>query len=228
MASMASFSILILLVPTIIIITAAAFFIYKAIFDKHTNKVLESGETPKRRWIAPWALTLIVLGAQFLIVAGIMFPISLLMVDPAAKQYVEASEDQPLNVEVSDSVKYVIYDQAYENTGVLENCGVTIECFERENKDGSSNNVFIGTIDSREISGPVKVTADLVNKDDECYAMAVCTLVDISPDTDIIYFMCECHVENNTRSDLNVGVNYGTTLYSANESAVQFTVSLNG
>ena len=78
MASMASFSILILLVPTIIIITAAAFFIYKAIFDKHTNKVLESGETPKHRWIAPWALTLIVLGAQLLIVAGIMFPISLL------------------------------------------------------------------------------------------------------------------------------------------------------
>ena len=71
-------SVLILLLPTIIIITVAAFFIYKIFYDKHTNKVLESGEPQKRKWVAPWALALIVLGAQLLIVAGVMFPILLI------------------------------------------------------------------------------------------------------------------------------------------------------
>ncbi len=226
MFSIASISILVLLIPTILVVTVAAFFIYKAIYDKHTNKVLESGETQKRRWIAPWAMSLIVLGAQLLIVAGVMFPLSLLMVDPASQQHVEATEDQPLNVDVSDSVKYVIYDPAYENTGTFENYGVTIECFVRENADGTSNNIFIGTIDSKDINGPINVTAELVNKDGECFATASCTLVDVSAGTDVIYFMCECLSEDRSGNELNVGVNYGTAIYTVNEAAVQFSCTL--
>ena len=225
MFSIATVSILILLIPTILIVTVAAFFIYKAIYDKHTNKVLESGETQKRRWIAPWALALIVLGAQLLIAVGVMMPASMFMVYSDTKQFAEATADQPLNVEVSDSVKYVIYDPAYENTGTFENYGVTIECYVRENQDGSNNNIFIGTIECKEINGPINVTAELVDKHGDCIATASFTLEDVGPKTDVIYFMCECRAEG-TGSELNVGVNYGTAIFSAHEAAVQFSCTL--
>ena len=226
MASLASISILIFLLPTIVIVTVAAFFIYKIFYDKHTNKVLESGETKKRRWIAPWALALIVLGAQLLLVAGVMFPVTLFMFDQGGARYVETTEDNPLNVDVSDTIKFVLYDQAYYSTGVLENEGVTIECYSKDFDDRSSNYIFIGTIECEKINGPVNVSAELVNKDNECYATAECTLMNVSSDTDVIYFMCECHVEGGESPELNVGVNYGTAIYSAREAAVQFTVTL--
>lgn len=226
MASFASISILILLIPTIIIVTVVAFFIYKVIYDKRTNKVLESGETKKRRWIAPWALALIVLSAQLLIVAGVLFPLSLLMSDLGTKPYIESTEDCPVNVEVSDSVKFVLCDPAYVSEGVLENEGVTIECYRKDYSDGTTNYIFIGTIE-QDIDGPVNVTANLVNSDNEMYATAAFTLMDRSSDTDVIYFICESRIEEGGGSVLNVGVNYGTTLYLPDESAVQFTVSLN-
>ena len=69
-----------LIVPAIAIITVAAFFIYKKFYDKHTNKVFEEGSKKSRKWIAPWGFTLIVLGAQLILVAGIIYPLSMFMV----------------------------------------------------------------------------------------------------------------------------------------------------
>ena len=118
-----SISVSTLLFPMIIIITLAVFFIYKAFYDKHTNKVLEGSETKKKKWIAPWGLALIVLGAQLILVAGFMFPLSMLMVDHSV---VELSEDSPMHFDVSDSVKFVIDESNYGSGTTFNDDGITV------------------------------------------------------------------------------------------------------
>ena len=83
-----------LLIPIIVVITVAVFFIYKAVYDKHTNQILESGETKKRKWIAPWGLALIVLGAQLILVAGFMFPASLFMINKETSEITLSETDE--------------------------------------------------------------------------------------------------------------------------------------
>ena len=91
-----SLGLFIFVVPVILIITVFSFFIYKSCYDKHTNKVLEEGETKKRKWVAPWGFALIVLGVQLVLIAGIMFPLSMLMVDTSGHQVSNGVEEIPV------------------------------------------------------------------------------------------------------------------------------------
>lgn len=217
MSGMAAFGILIFLIPTIIIVTIVAFLIYKAIYDKHTNKVLESGETQKRKWLAPWALALIVLGAQLLIVAGIMYPISMYMAQPKVvyetfDPYGDIPvEDRAYIVDISDSVKYVVDDKDYVSEGVLENENLSVECYSRKNDDGSINYIYIGTIDKID-GGPVRVDTDLTGENNKTYSSA--TLVELSPKATVAYFKVEIRLEAGHKSDFHIGVKYGTHAYS--------------
>ena len=52
---MASIGLFLILIPAIIVVTVVTLIVYKIFYDKHNNRVLESGETNKRKWIAPWA-----------------------------------------------------------------------------------------------------------------------------------------------------------------------------
>ena len=223
---MISIGILIVLIPAMIIITAAAFFIYKALYDKHTNKVLESGETQKRKWLAPWAFTLIVFGAQLLITAGIMYAASMFMFKTDSVQaYQVAADDCPVSVDINGSVKFVIEDPNYVCEGVLDNEYLTIDTYKRTNKDGSSNYIFIGTIEKTQ-DGPISVLAELEGMNNECYATTAMTQFDFSPDASVVYFKCEVRLEPEERSELNVGIKYGSSISSDDKFSQQFTVTL--
>ena len=54
-----------------LVLSLVIFIIYKILYDKHMNRVLQSGgDVKKGKWLAPWALLLIVLGVQLVGVIG--------------------------------------------------------------------------------------------------------------------------------------------------------------
>ena len=207
----ASFGIFLLVVPAIIFITIVAFLIYRAVYDKHTNKVLESGETKKRKWIAPWAFTLIVFGALLILVAGIIFPLSMFMIDPATRAY----EACPVSVDVSDSVKFVVDDADYATEVVLDSGDVYVESYVRQNKDGSTNYIYIGKITGVE-TGPVTVDAELSEGSGGMNGMSSSSLVQLEPGTTEVNFKCEVLIDADSKTHLDVGIKYGVYAYSEN------------
>jgi len=138
------------IVPVITVITVVTFFVYKKIYDKHTTKVLEDGETKKRKWLAPWALTLIVLGAQLLIVAGIMFPLSMFMIDKQAHTIQISSEQGgPVSFDFNYDAEFVHGDD-FTLVGEGSNDGITCKIYKKENEDKSVNYYFSGKLDKWE------------------------------------------------------------------------------
>ena len=146
-----SLGLFVFVVPVILIITVVAFFIYKRCYDKHTNKVLEEGETKKRKWVAPWGFALIVLGVQLVIIAGIMFPVSMLMVDTSVHQDSNGAVEIPVgygdgydNEYYPDEIGYMLVDKVSKDN-------VSCKVYQKDNEDETITYYVSGTV-----SGEVK------------------------------------------------------------------------
>ena len=148
MAHVVSVGVYTLLLPLALGITVAAFFIYKAFYDKHNNKVLESGETNKRKWLAPWVLALIILGAQLLLVAGIMFPVSMFMVQPESQETdLELSEENPVLFDISDYVIYQIDESRFSAIKTESVDGITVTVYRNKEAKVNHQYIILGEID---------------------------------------------------------------------------------
>ncbi len=191
-----------LLIPIIVVITVAVFFIYKAVYDKHTNQILESGETKKRKWIAPWGLALIVLGAQLILVAGFMFPASMLMFDHTV---VELSESNPMHFDLSDSVQFVINESNYDEGTTFSDEGITATIYRQERTDKNEYYVILGEVDKqKQESMFVYVCLGTDGRDYECE-----TFIPVISDSSKAYFKCEVLTGTDKPSSLRVAVGYG-------------------
>ncbi|MBR4404548.1 MAG: hypothetical protein IKT10_05475 [Clostridiales bacterium] len=209
-----SISVSTLLFPMIIIITLAVFFIYKAFYDKHTNKVLEGSETKKKKWIAPWGLALIVLGAQLILVAGFMFPLSMLMVDHSV---VELSEDSPMHFDVSDSVKFVIDESNYGSGTTFNDDGITVTLYRQERTDKYEYYVILGEIEKTK-NEPLMVFVSL-GTDSQDYSAQ--TYLPVTSGSSKAYFKCEVLTGADAPASLRIGVNYGNHQEPADDNFEQ-------
>ena len=190
-----------LLLPFALVITVATFFIYKAFYDKHTNQVLESGEAKKRKWIAPWGLALIVLGTQLLLVAGVMFPLSMFMYQTnTEEQRITVTNDQPFQIDISDSVKFVIDDTNYEEVSEMSEDGITITVYKNSNEKNYF--VFLGEIE-KESNEPLSVFIDYDT--DEGGVVCMASMLDNSK-TSKVYFKFECLKEMDKQNSIRVGI----------------------
>lgn len=190
-----------LLLPFALVITVATFFIYKAFYDKHTNQVLESGEAKKRKWIAPWGLALIVLGTQLLLVAGVMFPLSMFMYQTnTEEQRITVTNDQPFQIDISDSVKFVIDDTNYEEVSEMSEDGITITVYKNSNEKNYF--VFLGEIE-KESNEPLSVFIDYDT--DEGGVVCMASMLDNSQ-TSKVYFKFECLKEMDKQNSIRVGI----------------------
>ena len=192
------------LIPIILLISIAVFFIYKVFYDKHTNKVLEGSETKKKKWIAPWGLALIVLGAQLLLVAGIMFPLSMLMVDHSV---IEVSEECPVNLDLSDSVKFVIDDSNYHEVTRFSDEGITVTIYKQQRTDDNEYYVFIGEIEKQSYE---QLNAYFCLEKD-CLSYAIQTWMPSNSDSSKAYFKAEVLTGADSPSSLRIAVGYGNS-----------------
>lgn len=202
------------LIPIIIVITLAVYFIYKRYYDRHTNKVLESGETKKRKWIAPWGLTLIVLGAQLVLVAGVMFPLSMFMYVPnQGSQVVEVSDDMPLKFDVSDSVQFVINDSIFDEVTSLTEDGVKVTVYKRINSNDKDYYVFLGETD-KDSDEALCIYIDYENNGRNTDCMAG---IPDNSNTSKVYFKCEVMAEPDTPGSIRVGIKSGSVYEMTSE-----------
>ena len=195
-----------ILFPMIVIITVAAFFIYKAIYDKHTNKVLESGETDKRKWIAPWGLALIVLGAQLLLAASVMLPISMLMIDPGTQETnLELSSENPVLFDISDGAMFQPDEDNYTEESTLNEDGIKISVYHNKNAKDINKFILIGEIE-KEPYEPVGIYIFYENDNIEGSCMSGITAND---DSSKVYFKCEVLKKLDTPASIKVGIKNG-------------------
>lgn len=205
--AMVSVGVYTLIFPMIVVITVAAFFIYKIFYDKHTNKVLESGETKKRKWIAPWGVALIALGLQLVILAGIMFPLSMFMFKrEASETNLELSEENPILFDISDSVIYQIDDKRYECVSSLSQDGVTFYVYRKTGDNENNQFIILGEIE-KDPHEPVSVYL-LCEKDNN---LTGCCMVGVSEndETGKVYFKCELLKGKDTPASIRVGLKNG-------------------
>ncbi len=205
--AMVSVGVYTLIFPMIVVITVAAFFIYKIFYDKHTNKVLESGETKKRKWIAPWGVALIIFGLQLVILAGIMFPLSMFMFKrEASETNLELSEENPILFDISDSVMYQIDDKRYECVSSLSQDGVTFYVYRKTGDNENNQFIILGEIE-KDPHEPVSVYL-LCEKDNN---LTGCCMVGVSEndETGKVYFKCELLKGKDTPASIRVGLKNG-------------------
>ncbi len=202
---MLTISVSTLLIPVILVITIAVFFIYKAFYDKHTNQVLESGETKKRKWIAPWGLALIVLGAQLVLVAGLMFPIYMFTVDSSTVASSQLSSDMPLTFDVNDKERFVIDDSYYEEVTTLSEDGITVTIYKSPSESEMYYYVFLGEIE-KERNWPMSLCIKFENAGHD--ASLICELTAVC-DGDKAYFKCEALAEPDVPASLFIGIKNG-------------------
>ena len=197
------------LLPIAIIVTVVVFFIYKAIYDKHTNQVLESGGTKKRKWIAPWGLALIVLGAQLLMVAGVMFPLSMFMIDQNVGYSVhELSDDDPMQFDVSDSVMFVIDDSNYQEVTKFSDEGITVTIYKQQRKDDTEYFVFIGEIE-KQSDEPINAYVCL-DTNSQTYQAQI--WMPSTSESSKAYFKAEVMTGADSPSSLRIAVGYGDSM----------------
>lgn len=195
-----------ILFPMIVIITVAAFFIYKAIYDKHTNKVLESGEADKRKWIAPWGMALIVLGAQLLLAASVMLPISMLMIDPGTQETnLELSSENPVLFDISDGAMFQPDEDNYTEESTLNEDGIEISIYHNKNAKDINKYILIGEIE-KEPNEPVGIYIFYENDGIDGCCMSGITAND---DSSKVYFKCEVLKKTDTQASINVGIKNG-------------------
>ena len=205
--AMLSVGVYTLIIPMIVVITVAAFFIYKVFYDKHTNKVLESGETKKRKWIAPWGVALIAFGLQLVILAGMMFPLSMFMAKrEASETNLELSVENPILFDISDSVMYQIDDKRYECISLLSEDGITLYVYRKNGDDEYNQFIILGEID-KEPYEPVSVYL-FCEKNNE--VMGCCKVGSSANDeSENVYFKCELMKGNDTPASIRVGLKNG-------------------
>ena len=205
--AMVSVGVYTLIFPMIVVITVAAFFIYKIFYDKHTNRVLESGETKKRKWIAPWGVALITFGLQLVFLAGIMFPLSMFMFKrEASETNLELSEENPILFDISDSVMYQIDDKRYECVSSLSQDGVTFYVYRKTGDNENNQFIILGEIE-KDPHEPVSVYL-LCEKDNDL--MGCCMLgVSENDETGNVYFKCELLKGKDTPASIRVGLKNG-------------------
>lgn len=205
--AMVSVGVYTLIFPMIVVITVAAFFIYKIFYDKHMNRVLESGETKKRKWIAPWGVALITFGLQLVILAGIMFPLSMFMFKrEASETNLELSEENPILFDISDSVMYQIDDKRYECVSSLSQDGITLYVYRKNGDDENNQFIILGEIE-KDPHEPVSVYL-LCEKDDNL--MGCCMLgVSENDETGNVYFKCELLKGKDSPASIRVGLKNG-------------------
>lgn len=200
-----SISVFTFLIPTILLIALAVFFIYKSFYDKHTTKVLESGGSVKRKWIAPWGLALIVLGAQLILVAGFMFPASMLMFDHTV---VKLSESNPMHFDLSDSVQFVINESNYDEGTTFTDEGITVTIYSQKRADEHEYYVILGEIEKQKTDPTyVYVCLGTDNGDFESESY-----IPVTTDSSKAYFKCEVMTGADKPTSLRVAVDYGDSI----------------
>ena len=206
MAQVFSVGVYTLLLPLALVITIAAFFIYKAFYDKHNNKVLESGETNKRKWMAPWGLALIVLGAQLLLVAGIMFPLSMFMVQPEPQEPVTlVTSDMPFSFDVSDSVQFVVDETYYEMINTVSGDGFTITAYKKLRPIDNDYYVFVGDID-KDANWPTNIFIHFKHDGEDSFVG--CEITENCA-SEKAYFKFEVMTDLNSTGSFSIGLKNG-------------------
>ncbi|MEE5990689.1 MAG: hypothetical protein V3G41_08425 [Lachnospiraceae bacterium] len=200
-----SISVFTFLIPTILLIALAVFFIYKSFYDKHTTKVLESGGSVKRKWIAPWGLALIVLGAQLILVAGFMFPASMLMFDHTV---VELSESNPMHFDLSDSVQFVINESNYDEGTTFTDEGITVTIYSQKRTDEHEYYVILGEIEKQK-KDPTYVYVCLGTDNGDFESESY---IPVTTDSSKAYFKCEVMTGADKPTSLRVAVDYGDSI----------------
>ena len=197
-----------LLIPIIVVITVAVFFIYKAVYDKHTNQILESGETKKRKWIAPWGLALIVLGAQLILVAGFMFPASLFMINKETSEITLSETDEvPADLVFSQAVRFVVEDKDFEKIGEATNDDITVTIYKKTNSNGSAHFVYVGSFEKKENSYVIMNGRFSVN---DTMNYSISTYVGDNSDISTVFFKAEFISQDGTEPKVSFGVFYGS------------------
>ena len=144
----AALGLLICLIPLISGITVAVFFIYKKIFDRHTTKVLQEGVTNKRKWIAPWALALIVLGVQLVLATGTMYLMSMYMVNTQAQTVTVSEEGEPMPVILYTNTtrEFVHKGDGFQLVDQGANDGLSCKVYKKINEDNTVSYCFSGKL----------------------------------------------------------------------------------
>ena len=202
--AMVSVGVYTLLIPMIVVITVAAFFIYKIFYDKHTNKILESGETKKRKWIAPWGVALIAFGLQLVILAGIMFPLSMFMAKrETSETNLELTEENPILFDVSESVKYQIDEDRYNEVTSLSEDGITLTIYRKKDDKDYNQFIILGEFE-KDPDQPATVYLDC---DRDGTEMACCLVgVTANEESPKVYFKCELMKNGDVPASIRVGV----------------------
>lgn len=214
MVSIASAGIFLFLIPTILIITLVIFYVYKKIYDKHTNKVFKTGDTNNRKMLAPWGLALIVFCAQLILVAGFIFPIYMFAVDNAIREpNVELTSDMPLSFSTSDTEQFKVDDKNYKEITTLSKDGIKITVYKYLKSKNNDYYIFLGEID-KERNYPMSIYLKYDNADNEaslmCEVSAVCN-------SDKAFFMCETIAVTDTPASLWVGIKNRSVSYMSSE-----------
>ena len=166
---------LVFVLPLIAIVTVVTTIIYKNAFDRHTTKVLTEGAANKRKWIAPWGFALILLGAQLVLVAGIMFPLSMFMVntDVGFETVIGDEEPVPLTFDYNlYGYEYVHEDDGCELVGEGSEDLISCKMYKKDNKDGTVTVYLSGRLDKWEMGTNLELNIE--DQKGTCFAMATC------------------------------------------------------
>ncbi|MBP5261739.1 MAG: hypothetical protein J6Z43_06410 [Clostridiales bacterium] len=119
-----------------LVIALVLFIIYKLIYDHQMNKILASGNASgKRKWLAPWAFFLIVMGVMTVGYVGFAALFSIFTA--AGRSMVETvygGEPQMIDIEANDSVNYVV-DGGYELIDEGTSEGIEYTLYKLQTKD---------------------------------------------------------------------------------------------
>lgn len=203
---MVSIGILVFLIPGILVITAATLIIYKIFYDKHNNRVLESGETNRRKWIAPWGLALIVLGAQLILSVGLMFVFSLFMINPDSLS-VEEEEAPQIYYEYSDIKEFTVGDEHFKHIGTGSRDGITIKMYQRNNEDGTVDFIFTGSVEGIEDDN-IYFDFSMIDDNDTKYVLS--TIWPMNAGSTTLYYMIRIRVDEYVPAKVTIGVGFGT------------------
>lgn len=202
---MVSIGLFLVLIPAIIVVTVVTLIVYKIFYDKHNNRVLESGETNKRKWIAPWGLALIVLGAQLVLAIGSVFVLSLFMLDPNSMS-AEEEETSRVYYEFSDIKEFTVDRNLFMKCGKGIGDGITITMYKWDNPDGSVDFIFTGSVEDIEDES---IYFDFSMIDENDTKNGLCTVWPMRDDSTTLYYLIRIHADEYVPAIVTVGVGFG-------------------
>ena len=202
---MVSIGLFLVLIPAIIVVTVVTLIVYKIFYDKHNNRVLESGETNKRKWIAPWGLALIVLGAQLVLAIGSVFVLSLFMLDPNSMS-AEEEETSRVYYEFSDIKEFTVDRNLFMKCGKGIGDGITITMYKWDNPDGSVDFIFTGSVEDIEDES-IYFDFSMIDENDTKNGLS--TVWPMRDDSTTLYYLVRIHVDEYVPAIVTVGVGFG-------------------